>query len=652
MIRKLLVPLFILATVTSIFAQKTQPVNDQDIAAMQQLIDAKGYHWIAGHTTVSDLTPEQRQGLLGFKPPKDYDAWLARQPKLTADPRMVLPVAFDWRDSGIVTPVKNQGGCGSCWAFGATGAFEANIKHYSGITYDLAEQQPLSCNIYGGTCAGGWIEPVYELFKRYGAVGEACMPYQQSDVPCTQDQCAVLVKLKGWVNVANDINSIKQAVLRGPVATGFTVYDDFFNYTSGCYQHTYGGVAGGHIVVIVGWDDNFCGPDEGAWICKNSWGPGWGGLGGYFFIKWGDSGIGSGTILPLYPPDPVTLAYADHAIADGAADNDKIPDPGESFMLPVSVTNAGLTTATGVQGILRTSTPGVVITDSTADFPNIPYDQVKTSLAPHFSVHLDSAAVAGTRIDFTLQMTSAQGSYLQSFYDYVGKFDTVFVDGMELGPGNWTHGGTFDDWQCGKPMGAGISDANYAHTGSNLWGNNLSGNYQANANNYLESKAINCSYLSHTKLRYYRWLSTEKGIYDNARIVVNGKKVWENDPEYDQVDAGWIYHDIDISGYADGEASVKIRFEMQSDVGLQLGGWSIDDIAVLGIANFVHGDANGDKTVDVSDAVYLIEYIFSGGSGPNPPSSGDNNCDNSTDISDVVYLIAYIFGTGPAPTCK
>jgi hypothetical protein len=71
-----------------------------------------------------------------------------------------------------------------------------------------------------------------------------------------------------------------------------------------------------------------------------------------------------------------------------------------------------------------------------------------------------------------------------------------------------------------------------------------------------------------------------------------------------------------------------------------------------GIGNacdYVPGDANGDGTVDISDVVYLIAYIFSGGSPPSPLLAGDANCDSMVDISDVVYLIAYIFSGGLAP---
>ena len=64
---------------------------------------------------------------------------------------------------------------------------------------------------------------------------------------------------------------------------------------------------------------------------------------------------------------------------------------------------------------------------------------------------------------------------------------------------------------------------------------------------------------------------------------------------------------------------------------------------------YVCGDADGNSSVDISDAVTLIAYIFGGGPAPTPVAAGDSDCSNSVDISDAVYLIAYIFSGGPAP---
>ncbi|MCX6833118.1 MAG: dockerin type I repeat-containing protein [candidate division Zixibacteria bacterium] len=70
---------------------------------------------------------------------------------------------------------------------------------------------------------------------------------------------------------------------------------------------------------------------------------------------------------------------------------------------------------------------------------------------------------------------------------------------------------------------------------------------------------------------------------------------------------------------------------------------------IIDVCGFICGDANADATVDISDVVYLIGYIFSGGSVPSPLLAGDANCDSTVDISDAVYLISYIFSGGAAP---
>jgi hypothetical protein len=205
---------------------------------------------------------------------------------------------FDWRSRNGVTPVKNQDGCGSCWDFAATAAFESAIFIKSWRVLDLSEQQVLSCNTGGGDCGGGWADYAYNLFISYGAVGETCMPYRADDtVPCTQDNCQVLASLYNYFDVANNTTAIKNALLSGPVSTTMTVYDDFDFYDGGCYEHSDDEDIN-HCVVIVGWDDSMCG-GNGAWIVKNSWGNYWGDE-GFFYIKYGSAGIGQYSQIPNF----------------------------------------------------------------------------------------------------------------------------------------------------------------------------------------------------------------------------------------------------------------------------------------------------------------------------------------------------------------
>jgi len=112
-------------------------------------------------------------------------------PTSTPDgPPSALPAAFDWRDHGGVTSVKDQGSCGSCWAFGTVGPLEANIKIKDGVEKDLSEQYLLSCNTDDWDCGGGWWAHDYHEWKKppgeseAGAVFEADSPYVASDTPC------------------------------------------------------------------------------------------------------------------------------------------------------------------------------------------------------------------------------------------------------------------------------------------------------------------------------------------------------------------------------------------------------------------------------------------------------------------------------------
>lgn len=272
-----------------------------EIEQIRQMIKQQGLHWIAGENSVTALSPEERQNLLGLRIPEEVkqrfeelNRWAQENPPVLLDTEDI----FDWRDLNGVTPVTDQLNCGSCWDFAATAAFESAVLIATGDTLDLSEQQVLSCNTGGGSCNGGWMEDAYNLFMSFGAVGEDCMPYQADDtVPCTQDQCDVLATQLDYVDIPYNVEFIKNALLSGPMSTTLTVYNDFYSYNGGCYEHADTEPLN-HAVLIVGWDDNEC-DGAGAWICKNSWGPGWGDE-GFFYIQYGSAGIGQNSQRPIY----------------------------------------------------------------------------------------------------------------------------------------------------------------------------------------------------------------------------------------------------------------------------------------------------------------------------------------------------------------
>ena len=249
------------------------------------------------------LSYEERMANLGLIVPEDVKIRFLELDK-EPSPILINPMEyFDWRENGAVTPAKNQGGCGSCWDFAATGAFESAVAIANGYHWDLSEQQVIDCNAEGHGCGGGWMSVVYDLFMNYGAVEESCYPYfANDDRMCAQDTCVVIAVLDDYDDVQNTIDAIKNALIVGPLSTTLTIPEGF-NWD--CFAGDWN--SADHAVVIVGWDDAMC-DDRGGWIVKNSWGRGWGDD-GFFYIPYNSCGIGHYTQLPLYEGGMAKLTF-------------------------------------------------------------------------------------------------------------------------------------------------------------------------------------------------------------------------------------------------------------------------------------------------------------------------------------------------------
>ena len=285
--------LILVLSVALMWSLPSIAIDKDDIQQIQQAILQKGANWTAGESWVTQLSPEEQRELCGdlFVTPDPADARMIELPKT-----IKLPVLFDWRDNNgnWVTPVTNQLDCGSCWAFSAVAQVESWWKIVNtnlDSMIDLSEQFVLSCS--DGTCGGWYIGAALDFIKENGLPLESCMPYKASDDVLCSSVCSDwqdhAITIPGWGYITAEeanVENIKNALLIHPVSARYDVYEDFMSYRSGVYQHVWGGLIGGHAVLIVGWDDaNEC------WIVKNSWGQNWG-ESGYFRIKWGDSNFG------------------------------------------------------------------------------------------------------------------------------------------------------------------------------------------------------------------------------------------------------------------------------------------------------------------------------------------------------------------------
>jgi cathepsin L len=179
---------------------------------------------------------------------------------------------------GYYTPVRNQGACGSCWAFCMVGAVEGLMKKIMSTDENMSEQWLLDCNPWGWSCSGGFIN--FNMFITEGALAETCYPYVAYKKPCNHS-CPHLYFIYDWdwvyiPNVVAPVEDIKQAIIRyGSVAVGIYADAWFQAYSGGVFDHCSPG-SSNHCVVICGWDDSL--GASGAWLLKNSWGPGWGGV--------------------------------------------------------------------------------------------------------------------------------------------------------------------------------------------------------------------------------------------------------------------------------------------------------------------------------------------------------------------------------------
>ncbi|CAG9860774.1 unnamed protein product [Phyllotreta striolata] len=199
---------------------------------------------------------------------------------------VTLPDSIDWREKNVVAEVKNQGACGSCWAFSSTGGLEGQYALKRGKLVSLSEQNLLDCSdAYGnGNCSvGGLMTYAFNYVKDNGINSEAAYPYEAKQGPCRYNAQESIVHISGYEAIPKDEISLKYAVgLNGPISVAVD------------FSHA-GGYAGGiysdsscsnkrddlnHGVLVVGY-----GSENGMdyWIIKNSWSANFGENG---YIRW------------------------------------------------------------------------------------------------------------------------------------------------------------------------------------------------------------------------------------------------------------------------------------------------------------------------------------------------------------------------------
>jgi cathepsin C len=204
-----------------------------------------------------------------------------------------LPKQWDWRNvrgRNYVTPVRNQGRCGSCYAFAATAMHESRIRILTNnkVAPIFSPQDMVDCSPYAFGCGGGFLFGEAKFGEDYGYAEERCNTYKGSEYICRSLNCQRSYStdyefIGSHTGGCNDLAMQLAIFERGPVVVGYQVFQDFLYYRSGIYYH-YGPHRrmGGHAVTVVGWGED---PrtETKYWIVKNSWGSDWG-ENGYFRI--------------------------------------------------------------------------------------------------------------------------------------------------------------------------------------------------------------------------------------------------------------------------------------------------------------------------------------------------------------------------------
>ncbi len=293
---KLVIVGTVMALASAMPVNHEHPINAQMTANISQ----RTASWVAHAPETNPLAGKTKEELLAmvgtYVPAPRFDSETDSYSPLNA-----LPTDYDPRTvagkSACIHAVRDQAQCGSCWAFGSTEALSDRFC-LAGKNVILSPQDPVSCDYNNYGCDGGYLNLVWQYFTNTGVVADSCLPYTSGsgvapNCPTTKKCADGSVWTKYKCTAGSVVNPLSVSAIQtelynnGPLEGAFTVYEDFFSYSSGVYYHVSGGVAGGHAIKVLGW-----GVENGLnyWLCANSWGTSWG-MSGFFKIKQGDCGI-------------------------------------------------------------------------------------------------------------------------------------------------------------------------------------------------------------------------------------------------------------------------------------------------------------------------------------------------------------------------
>ncbi|XP_031378901.1 senescence-specific cysteine protease SAG39-like [Punica granatum] len=254
--------------------QRCFDIFKENVEHIESFNSANEKPYRLGVNQFADLTNEEFKARNGFRSHVcSTDGASFKYENVTA-----APPTMDWRKKGAVTPVKDQGQCGCCWAFSAVAAVEGITEISTGKLVSLSEQELVDCDKGGEDqgCEGGWMDSAFQFVEKHGLTTEAKYPYEGTDGTCNiKAESNQATKITGFEDVpANNEAALLKAAANQPVSVAIDAGGfEFQFYSSGVFTGSCGTELD-HGVTAVGYGAS----DDGMkyWLVKNSWGAQWG----------------------------------------------------------------------------------------------------------------------------------------------------------------------------------------------------------------------------------------------------------------------------------------------------------------------------------------------------------------------------------------